>query len=132
MAGIPSIHPIYVEREISMPRGTEGFRASTGRCLGVWNVDDVRTAPALAEAYRLIEQGCGLIYFPFTIIDFSRVIGMKRTLVKAPPFNYERFTKKMRSGSFIMFGREVYDRVGPFEENFKIAGDFDWCIRAAI
>jgi glycosyltransferase involved in cell wall biosynthesis len=131
MAGTPTIFPIYVERETLYASWNRGIQASSGRCVGVWNVDDVRTAGALAEGHQMISQGCGLVYFPFTLMYPSRLIGMKRELYKAPPFNYDVFTKKMRSGPFIMFGRDTYDEVGPFGEHFKIAGDFDWCIRAA-
>ncbi len=30
-----------------------------------------------------------------------------------------------------MFTKALYKQVGPFDEQFKIAGDFDWCVRAA-
>ena len=30
-----------------------------------------------------------------------------------------------------MFTKSLYEKVGPFDEQFKIAGDFDWCTRAA-
>ena len=30
-----------------------------------------------------------------------------------------------------MFTKALFERVGPFDEQFKISGDFDWCARAA-
>ncbi len=37
----------------------------------------------------------------------------------------------MLCGPFFLFTKSLYARVGPFDEQFKIAGDFDWCVRAA-
>jgi glycosyltransferase involved in cell wall biosynthesis len=129
MTGTPAIYPIYVERETVYASWNRGIQASSGRCIGLWNADDIRTAAALAEGYHLIEQGCGLMYFPFTVTRPSR-LGLRQELRPALPFDHDTFTKAMRGGSFILFGRDIYDKVGPFDEHFKIGGDFEWSARA--
>ena len=35
-------------------------------------------------------------------------------------------------GPFFMFQRSVFDKIGPFDETFNVAGDFDWFARAAF
>jgi hypothetical protein len=37
----------------------------------------------------------------------------------------------MMVGPFFVFARRLYDRIGPFDEQFRIVGDFEWCVRAA-
>jgi hypothetical protein len=37
----------------------------------------------------------------------------------------------MHCGPFFIFTRELYNKMGPFDEQFKIVADFDWCVRAA-
>jgi hypothetical protein len=135
MTGTPTIFPIYVERETVYASWNRGIQTSSGRCISVWNVDDPRTVEALVEGYRRIEQGCGLVYFPYTLIRLTRIWGVfklrRREQRKAQPYNYETFTRRMQGLSFFMFSRELYDKVGPFDEHFKISGDFEWCTRAA-
>jgi hypothetical protein len=126
---------LEVPRETVYASWNRGVRASSGRCIGFWNIDDVRTAGALIEGHRLISDGCALVYFPYVVQMSYRVLGLfkvtRSTLYKALPYDREVFTRAMRGGSFWLFARELYDQVGAFDEHFKIAGDFEWCARAA-
>src|SRR3990167_3573116 len=45
-------------------------------------------------------------------------------------FFWREFALSMHCGPFFIFSRSLYDKVGPFDEQFRIVGDFDWCIRA--
>jgi hypothetical protein len=126
---------IEVPRETVYASWNRGVRASSGRCVGFWNIDDVRTPEALIEGHKLISDGCALVYFPYAVQMDNRVLGLfsvtRSTLYKARPYDREVFTRAMRGGSFWVFWRDLYDREGIFDENFKIAGDFEWCVRAA-
>jgi hypothetical protein len=126
---------IEVPRETIYASWNRGVHASSGRCIGFWNIDDVRTPEALIEGHELIRNGCALVYFPYVVQMDTRVFGLFRvkrsTLSKARPYDREVFTRAMRGGSFWVFARDLYDRVGIFDENFKIVGDFEWCVRAA-
>lgn len=134
VAGTPALEILHVERETLYASWNRGIRASSGLCLGFWNVDDLRTTEALIEGYRLIEQGCNLAYFPYTIVQPRRVLGLlsvnQRIRYPALAYDRELFRRSMRGASFFLFARELYQRVGPFDPNFRIAGDFEWCVRA--
>ncbi|MBN1200760.1 MAG: hypothetical protein JXJ20_02775 [Anaerolineae bacterium] len=127
------MHVIEVKRETVYASWNRGMRAASGACLGPWNVDDVRTADALIEGQRLIAGGCDLVYFPYHVIRHIRLLGRvpirRRSRVRAQPYNRDVFTRSMRGASFLLFARDLYQRVGPFDEHFRISGDFEWCVR---
>lgn len=54
----------------------------------------------------------------------------KRKLVQPPSFDRVEFTRSFHCGPFFMFHRSLFQKLGPFDEQFKIAGDFEWCVRA--
>jgi hypothetical protein len=113
---------------------TRGIAASSGLCLAIWNADDERYADALIEGYRLIADGCEIVDFPFAALREIRWLGLFTTRhQRRLPCQYDpvNFRRKARTGPFFMFSRAVYDRVGPFDGHFLIAGDFDWCARPA-
>jgi hypothetical protein len=113
---------------------TRGIAASSGLCLAIWNVDDDRYADALIEGYRLIADGCEIVEFPFAAVREIRWLGRLTTRHQRrlpPQYDPVNFGRKARTGPFFMFSRAVYDRVGPFDGHFLIAGDFDWCARPA-
>lgn len=159
------INPLFVALESLYRSWNRGVRASSGRCICFWNVDDIRYPKALVKDVRLIENDVELIYFPFwnvhrrkISISLNKIIskvaepfGIKkhqfksfilntplvtlykteRKLVTPPPFDRTEFTRSMHCGPFFMFHRSLFEKVGPFDEQFKIAGDFEWCVRAA-
>lgn len=100
-----------------------------------WNVDDDRNPEAMLDGLRLIETGAGIVYFPFTYKRYIHFLGfdilVKQVVFDPPTFDQARFTKEMHGGPFFMFTKETYSKVGPFDESFRISGDFDWCVRVA-
>jgi len=129
------VRAIHVERETLYASWNRGVRESSAPALGFWNVDDVRTAEGIIEGQQLIEQGCLYIYFPYDIVrteKIGKLIRFRRRIhYEAMPYDRTRFTQAMRGMSFFMFARELYERIGPFDEHFQIAGDMDWSVRAA-
>jgi hypothetical protein len=100
-------------------------RASQGTVIGFWNVDDDRRADALIAGYRQMDQGCRLVYFAYEVI---RPTGTRR--YPAIPFDPIAHRQRMKCGPFFLFDRALFDQIGPFDERFRIAGDFEWCARA--
>jgi len=49
--------------------------------------------------------------------------------VEVPAFDAFLYERLMWFGPFFMFARELHDVVGPFDEQFQVAGDLDWCAR---
>jgi hypothetical protein len=98
--------------------------------LGFWNVDDRRRIHALLEGYLLIAgRGYDIVDFP-TRYHVSRRLGGRYT----KPAQYKHYPIHPRNGTspFFMFKRDLYQRAGNFDAHFKIAGDFEWCMRQAV
>jgi hypothetical protein len=117
-----------------------GFLAARGDAFAFCNIDDYRYTGGTKEALRLIEQGAELVYLPFHIRRYLVFFGYnflvhRQTINKqVPEFNEQtkpEFLRSMLCGPFFVFKRSLFERVGPFDEQFRSAGDFDWCIRAA-
>ncbi|NDJ76701.1 MAG: hypothetical protein GYB65_10615 [Chloroflexi bacterium] len=130
-----TVRALYVPRETIYASWNRGIRAATGTTLGFWNVDDQRSAAALVEGHRLIQDGCRLVYFPFLEVQPRQVLGLwpveREFPSRTPPFDRRDFSEHMYVGPFFLFVRDLYQQVGPFDEDFRIAGDFEWAVRAA-
>lgn len=129
------IKVFYVSREPLYASWNRGAEIAKNEILGFWNVDDVRYPKAIIDGIRLIKEGVELVYFPFIIKWYINFLGfsfvVRRRIIYPPKFNREEFTRSMHCGPFFIFTKSFYRKVCPFDEQFKIAGDFDWCIRAA-
>lgn len=123
-----------VPRETLYASWNRGVRLAAGRAVGFWNVDDVRTADGLLEGLRRIDGGCDLVYFPWLLKTRWRWLGRfdvpHNVYQTALPYQRETFIAEMKAGPFFMFRREFFDTNGPFDERFRVSGDFDWCVRA--
>ncbi len=117
-----------------------GTLMAKGDVVGFWNADDWRYIKGTLEALSLFKQGAELVYSPFRIRRYMNFFGqdilvfIKEINKQVPEFNnqtYPTFLYQMHCGPFFMFDKKLYAKVGPFDEQFKIVGDFDWCIRAA-
>ena len=123
-----------VPRETLYASWNRGIHLARGDALGFWNVDDCRYSSAVAEAIAGMRAGASLMYFPFVIDHRWRKWGFvprrRRTPYPAVEFDRGAFQTTFRVGPFFMFARALYDAVGPFDEQFRISGDLDWCLRA--
>jgi glycosyltransferase involved in cell wall biosynthesis len=125
------IIPLWIERETLYASWNRGVSAASGRAIGFWNVDDIRSREGLIADYRLIVEGCDVVISPYMVVVQRRVLGWfkleTRSLVQnsyAPP--------KWRPGPFFLFSRELYERTGQFDAHFRIAGDAEWGERPAV
>lgn len=129
----------------AVPR--ESFYASWNRGVALaaapictsWNVDDVRTVDAIVDGVKKIEQtgfdSSTIVYFPFIYKRYVKIAGFailaKRKKIAVPPFSKERFTKEIHIGPFYLYTKAAFATAGPYDDTFKIAGDFEWQARAA-
>jgi len=129
------IRILYVSREPLYASWNRGINKAQGDIIGFWNVDDIRYPKAIIDGVKLIKQGAQLVYFPFIIKWYLNFLGFSviihKRIIHPPVFDRKEFTRSMHCGPFFIFNKSFYRKVGSFDEQFKIAGDFDWCIRAA-
>jgi glycosyltransferase involved in cell wall biosynthesis len=133
-------------REIDSPNPSlygawnSGALSARGEVIGFWPVDDYRYAEGVNEAVGLFKQGADLVYSPFRVRRYLNFFGhdflvyIQTVKKQLPEFNektYPEFLRSMMCTPFFIMKKQFYLKVGPFDEQFKIAGDFDWCIRAA-
>ncbi len=129
-----------VNRETLYASWNRGVEMAKGEIIGFWNVDDKRYGQGIVEANKLFKNGADLVYFPFKINKYISLFGnyirvyQKTINTQIPEFSQStkpEFLKSMLCGPFFMFTKAFFSKVGPFDEQFRIAGDFDWCIRSA-
>jgi len=125
----------YVKYETLYASWNRGVQMSSGRAITFWNVDDIRFGKALINGYKKILNGGDVIYFPFIIISrykYFKYIPIPKIYLDYPKkFNRELFRTGMFCGPFFMASRSAFDNIGLFDEQFRIAADMEWCIRAA-
>jgi glycosyltransferase involved in cell wall biosynthesis len=125
---------IAVERETIYASWNRGLRASTGTAIAFWNADDYRNPAALIEGIKLVRQGHAIVRFPWVcvtertsrfgmeirhVVDFQDHEGQARL---DPQVDF-------RLGPFFVFHRRLAEDYGPFDEQFHIAGDWEWQLR---
>jgi len=124
-----------VGRESVYASWNRGVASASADYLGFWNVDDLRNSDALCEGLGLLRgNGAALVYFPW--IEVRAAGGLLprwhvwAAFSDAPAFSRNEFRRDMLTGPFFLFSRALYEQVGRFDEQFRIVGDFDWCVRA--
>ena len=124
-----------VPRESIYASWNRGVRVANANVITSWNVDDIRNAEAIKDGLSKVSTGLELVYFPFIYKRYVRVLNfdllVKRVTIDPPQFNKDKFSKEMHCGPFYLFTKSLYEKIGPYDETFRIAGDYDWCARAA-
>ena len=129
---------IYECKELGLYRAWNfGVNKAQGNLLGFWNVDDIRFPEAVIEAQELADKGFDVVYFTFILKRYFAVgplgipVATRKIQGEALIFEKRKFETTMTAGPHFMFTKKAFEKVGPFDEQFKIAGDFDWIARAA-
>ncbi len=126
---------VEVKREPLYATWNRGVELASGDVIGFWNVDDLRRPEAIIDGLELIKKGAELVYYPFTIKWYVSLLHwalpVRFKTIQPPLYEKREFMQSMHCGPFFIFRKSLYEAIGPFDEQFKIVGDFDWCIRAA-
>ncbi len=132
---------VEVPRETIYASWNRGTSMAQSTACGFWNVDDDRSADAALDGIRMIRENLAqgkdktIVYFPFTFKRYVRICGFpvlaKIRHIDLPPFDRNEFMRSMNTGPFFIFSKKTFDQIGHFDDTFKIAGDFEWCARAA-
>lgn len=127
---------LFVGREPIYASWNRGLKEAAGEFITPWGVDDTRFAQAIIDGQKkLVEFKADIVYFPFRyhrfIQFFSFPILAKIKTFMPPEFDKEIFVNEMHLGPHFMVRRELFDHIGLFDESFRIAGDFEFQVRAA-
>ena len=125
---------IICDRESLYATWNRGIREATYPHVTFWNVDDNRFPNAIIGGLQRMHEGFDIVYFPFIYKRYVKIFGLKILvkikITKTIPFDYQLFLKGMYLGPFFMVKKTAFEKVGFFDESFKISGDFDWSVRA--
>ena len=108
----------------------KGLAQATGAYICFLNADDSYTPEAVEASMRhILEHDLEMSYAGFV---YERPDGVVAELADEPrPWDASLLVQGMPGGHETIFARrEVYDRIGPFDTSFRLAGDYDWVIRA--
>jgi glycosyltransferase involved in cell wall biosynthesis len=125
-AGFPNVRVLYVGRESLYASWNRGVEAAAGQVIGFWNADDARTAAGILDGVQRIRGGCEIVYFAYEIHNPPNPV----RLFAARPSDEAGHRRRMEAGPFFLFRRDLFERVGRFDDRFRIVGDWEWIVRA--
>lgn len=113
----------------------EGVKNASYENICLWNVDDRRFGKAIIDGLKDLAKDIDIVYFPFIYFRYLK-IGKFKLLAKIkifypPLFDKKRFIKEMHCGPFFMTKKSAFSKIGLFDSEYTVAGDFEWCARAA-
>lgn len=124
---------IEVPRETIFASWNRGIKASSGEVYGFINADDIRFASSILEGIERIKNGADFVYFPFLYIRYIRILGflVPVKIKRFSPLPPDKAAKEigMPYGPFWLISKKFIEKVGWFDESFKVAGDFEWSAR---
>lgn len=124
--------PRFVPRETLYASWNRAISLSPATCFAPWNADDIRSAEAIREGYAALRDGAELVDFPYTRVMLGKRLGFfpRQQRIHVPcVFDCARFTRRNGLGPFFMARRSLFDRLGAFDPNFRVAGDTEWASR---
>lgn len=103
----------------------KGIRMATGDIIGIINSDDWYEKNALQSvAKHCVEESCAIYYGAMRIIDESNGKEIRCTLNHP---EYIRETMINHPATFV--SRQVYEKYGAFDCQYKMSADYDFIIR---
>lgn len=113
-----------------------GIRYAKYENICFWNVDDKRFGKSMLSGLRDMYSGADIVYFSFIYFRYLKISNVKILakikLFFPPKFEKNRFSREMHCGPFFMTNKKSFSKIGFFDETFYVAGDYEWCVRAAI
>jgi glycosyltransferase involved in cell wall biosynthesis len=109
----------------------KGLRRATGNAIGFLNCGDTYLSRSVVSriAKELSVPGTEAVFGDLLIVNAQRRTQVVRR------YNSKRFTPNMMGYGLmpahptLFLRREVYQRVGEYDTQFRIAGDFELCLR---
>jgi hypothetical protein len=129
----PQARVVHVDREPLYRSWNRGIDLATAPLLAIANVDDLRTPDGLRVQVETLDhdQGASFCYGGFAITTSFPPRAPLRE-VAAAPFDRELFTRAMMLGPFFVWRASDEPSTRYFDEQLRVAGDFDLAVRLAI
>jgi hypothetical protein len=105
---------------------------SDGKYITSWNIDDIRYPKSLEEQFNFLERNNDISICYGNFVE-NFVENNKFVRHNIPEFKKRLFTRKFFSGgAFLMWRNSIKNDIGYFDEQFLIAGDFEFFIRCCV
>lgn len=134
IAGRKNFVHVRVPRETLYASWNRGVAESHAEYLANWNVDDRRTPDSLELMAATLDAN------PEAVMTYGDTIGIReigqttgdwQIQAEYGPKTRKRFLHSHFIGCFQMWRRSIHERVGFYDEQFKLAGDYEFQIRTA-
>ena len=105
------------------------IRESSGEYLAIWNIDDLRTQESIEKQMEYFEThpGIDIVSGNFTFVhSFPSTSGH---FEKNSSLKQKELMKSFKLGPFFMFRKSLLEKAGLFDEQFRVANDFDLAMR---
>ncbi|SHE35486.1 Glycosyltransferase involved in cell wall bisynthesis [Bacteroides luti] len=126
-------HIIISEREGLYRTWNRGIDLANGEYICVWNVDDIRTPNSIIDQAETLDKNpntdltYGDFYYMFKYPEPSDILVVNKDF----SINKNSFFRTHQIGCFPMWRKRIHDKLGFFDEQFKLVSDFDFQIRVA-
>ena len=129
----PFMKHVVVPREGLYATWNRGILLANSPYITNWNVDDVRLPDSLRNQADALDRNkdAALAYGDFVIVDtYGKKEGRN---VCEPEFdaNNPTFFRHHHIGCFSMWRKDIHDKIGYFDEQFRLVADFDFQVRVA-
>ena len=133
LPSLPFIRHIQVGREGLYATWNRGISMAKGDYVTPWNVDDVRIPESIQQQADALDANptIGLSYGDFLIVrNYGDTEGFA---VNEPQFDAGNptFYRQHHIGCFPMWRRSIHEKMGYFDEQFRLIADLDFQIRVA-
>lgn len=127
---IPNFNYNTVERESIYASWNRAIKLSKGEYLAMWSVDDRREVESLKRQSMLLDNDSDCMVVTgnyYKVFSYGETKGyLKKDKVEYSLLNS---MPKFNNGCFLMWRKSVHDKIGFFDEQFQIAGDWEFWLR---
>lgn len=121
---------LKIEREGLYTSWNRAIKIARGEYLAIWNVDDIRTSNSLlSQKIALDQSSAAMCYGNF--YGTSRHEPNKERLYRYCEFeNFEKDALRHHViGCFPMWRKAIHEKIGYFDEQFKLVSDYEFQLR---